>query len=38
MMVGVGFFNGCISSGRNLKGTWKDTNEDIWEFGNNSVC
>ncbi|MCJ7570670.1 MAG: hypothetical protein MUO82_02170 [Candidatus Thermoplasmatota archaeon] len=37
MTVGVAVLSGCIGSNRSIKGTWKDTNDDIWEFGNNTV-
>ena len=37
MMVSVGFLSGCTSTGRTLKGTWKDTYNEIWEFMDNTV-
>ncbi|MCJ7571690.1 MAG: hypothetical protein MUO82_07420 [Candidatus Thermoplasmatota archaeon] len=37
MMAGVGVLSGCTSIGRSLKGTWKDTDGEIWKFMNNTV-
>ncbi len=37
MMINVDFLIGCTSTDRTLKGTWKDTYDEIWEFMDNTV-
>ena len=36
MVIVVGFLSGCIG-GRSLKGSWRDTDGDIWKFMDSTV-
>lgn len=37
IMASIGFLSGCTNTDRTLKGTWKDTYDEIWEFNDNTV-
>ena len=37
MIICIGILTGCTSTDRTLKGTWKDTYNEIWEFRDNTV-
>lgn len=37
IVINIEFLSGCTSTNKSIKGSWKDTNDDIWEFGNNTV-